>query len=86
MPENRTEEFEREIEKHRHSETELCEYIDKFNDLAEACADAILYHDLHGNIAFINEAGLKFTGYSREEALKANMRDVIHEKYPTFFL
>jgi PAS domain S-box-containing protein len=64
-----------------HTEAELAEYVDKFNDLAEVCADIVLYHDLKGNITFINEAGLKFTGYSREEALKANVKDLIPEKY-----
>jgi PAS domain S-box-containing protein len=66
---------------HKGAEEQLVEYVDKFNDLAEACADVVLYHDLQGNITFINEAGLKFTGYSRNEALKANIKDVIPEKY-----
>lgn len=82
MPENISkEEFQKEVEKRKRAEAELGEYIDKFNDLAEACADIVLYHDLQGNIAFINEVGLKFTGYNREEALKANIKDVIPEKY-----
>jgi len=82
MTENTSkEEFEMEAEKRKRAEAELGEYIDKFNDLAEACADIVLYHDLQGNIALINEAGLKFTGYNREEALKANIKDVIPEKY-----
>ena len=72
MPENISkEEFQKEAEKRKRAEAELGEYVDKFNDLADACADVVLYHDLQGNIAFINEAGLKFTGYNREEALKA---------------
>ena len=75
------EEFQKEAEKRKRAEAELGEYVDKFNDLAEACADVVLYHDLQGNIAFINEAGLKFTGYNKEEALKANIKDVIPEKY-----
>ncbi|RPH52137.1 MAG: PAS domain-containing sensor histidine kinase [Desulfobacteraceae bacterium] len=75
------EEFQAEVEKRKHAEAELREYVDKFNDLAEACADVVLYHDLQGNIAFINEAGLKFTGFTRNEALRANIIDVIPEKY-----
>ena len=75
------EEFEKEAEKRKRAEAELGEYVDKFNNLAEACVDIVLYHDLQGNIAFINEAGLKFTGYNREEVLKANIKDVIPEKY-----
>jgi len=82
MPENISkEEFQKEAEKRKRVEAQLIEYVDKFNDLAEACADIVLYHDLQGNIAFINEAGLKFTNYDKEAALKANIKDVIPEKY-----
>lgn len=81
MSENTTEEFMKEVKKREQAEAELYDYVDKFNNLAEACADVVLYHDLDGKIAFINEAGLKFTGYSRKEALGANIKDVIPEKY-----
>lgn len=40
MTENISKEaFEKEAEKRKRAEAGLCEYVDKFNDLAEACSE-----------------------------------------------
>jgi diguanylate cyclase (GGDEF)-like protein/PAS domain S-box-containing protein len=58
-----------------------------YRDLFENADDIVYTHDLQGNLTSINKAAQRITGYSREEALKMNIlqlmdpesRELTHE-------
>src|SRR5437867_12918520 len=43
---------------------------ERYRDLVENANDFIYTHDLEGNYTSFNQAGLRLTGYTREEILK----------------
>ena len=49
----------------------------QFKDIFEASKDAIGYAALDGTILLVNQAFSKMTGFSREELLRMNMRNLI---------
>jgi PAS domain S-box-containing protein len=53
----------------------------QFSDLFENANDIIYTHDLAGNFTSLNRSGETITGYSREEAAKMNIRDVVAPEY-----
>jgi diguanylate cyclase (GGDEF)-like protein/PAS domain S-box-containing protein len=61
-------------EKLRSSEESLRELFENANDI-------IYVHDLKGNYTSINKVGERITGYTREEALKMNVTDVVAPEY-----
>ncbi|HEX8176759.1 MAG TPA: PAS domain S-box protein [Pyrinomonadaceae bacterium] len=61
-------------EKLRSSEESLRELFENANDI-------IYVHDLEGNYTSINKVGERITGYTREEALKMNVTDVVAPEY-----
>ncbi len=60
---------------------QLAETEENFRLLTETARDIILVHDMDGNILFINEAGLKFCGYNREQMQQKRVRDFIPAEY-----
>ncbi len=52
-----------------------------FEDIFEASKDAIGYAALDGAILLINRAFIELTGFSREELLRMNARDLIPEQH-----
>ncbi|HSL89636.1 MAG TPA: PAS domain S-box protein [Ignavibacteriaceae bacterium] len=56
---------------------ELEESERKYKTLIEQAADGIFTTDLEGNFTDINEAGCKIFGYSSEELLSLNLKDII---------
>ncbi len=58
-------------------ENALKENETRYRNLFENASDLIYVHDLKGNYLSINEAVHRIFGYTREEALKLNMRQVI---------
>ncbi|MCE7962387.1 MAG: PAS domain S-box protein [Acidobacteria bacterium ACB1] len=59
------------------SEEKLRESEARYRELFENASDIIYVHDLEGNYRSINKAGESVFGYSREEALKLNLSNVI---------
>jgi PAS domain S-box-containing protein len=55
--------------------------LKKFEDIFESSRDAIGYAALDGAILLINQAFPKLTGFSREELLRMNARDLIPEQH-----
>lgn len=49
----------------------------RYRNLFENANDLIYIHDLEGNYLAINEAALRVFGFTREEALKLNMCDIV---------
>ena len=64
-----TERYKREEELNR-SEERYCELFDNANDI-------VYTHDLTGNFTTINHAAERVLGYSRQEVLCMNVRDVV---------
>jgi two-component system, sporulation sensor kinase E len=55
--------------------------LKRFEDIFESSKDAIGYAALDGAILLINQAFPKLTGFSREELLRMNARDLIPEQH-----
>jgi diguanylate cyclase (GGDEF)-like protein/PAS domain S-box-containing protein len=60
----------------RQAEAELIESESRYRALFENANDIIYVHDLEGNYLSLNQAGERAFGYTRDEALTLNMRDV----------
>ena len=54
---------------------------EQFKGIFEATKDAISYAALDGSILLVNQAFSKLTGFSREELLRMNVRDLIPEQH-----
>jgi PAS domain S-box-containing protein len=50
---------------------------DRYRELFENASDVVYTHDLHGNFTSANKAAQRITGYSREDALKMNIFQVL---------
>jgi PAS domain S-box-containing protein len=53
----------------------------KYYDFIELAADAFFHGDNSGNFIDVNESAIQLTGYSREELLIMNMRDLFSPAY-----
>ena len=77
--------YEQDLAEHRKVENLLRESNDNYSDLVENSSDLICTHDLDGNLLSINNAAINITGYSKEEAIKMNMQDIIVSEYRRIF-
>ena len=64
------------VERHRIQKA-IKESEERYRELFENANDIIYTHDLQGNFTSLNRTGERITGYSREEAAKMNVADVI---------
>ncbi|MDQ1639744.1 MAG: hypothetical protein QOF62_3083 [Pyrinomonadaceae bacterium] len=67
-------------ERHR-AHRALRESEDRYRELFENANDLIYTHDLSGNFTSLNRSGEKLTGYSREEAMRMNIAEVVAPDY-----
>ena len=67
----------RDITERKRAEELIREREQQYRDLFENANDLIYTHDLSGNFTSLNRAGERITGYSRDEALKMNIGNVV---------
>jgi PAS domain S-box-containing protein len=70
-----------DITDQRRAEAVIRESEERYRELFENANDIIYTHDLAGNFTSLNRSGELLTGYSREEAAKMNVADVIAPEY-----
>ena len=58
---------------------------DRFRDLFENSNDLICLHNLDGKLLVVNDAATSITGYSKDELLKMNLRDLLVPAYKLSF-
>jgi PAS domain S-box-containing protein len=67
----------REIKDRKETERKLRESEQKYRQLVETTGDIIFKHDREGKITFVNKAGLKFSGYTKERVLGRHITDFL---------
>ncbi|MFN6964301.1 MAG: PAS domain S-box protein [Pyrinomonadaceae bacterium] len=71
----------RDITERKRTEEALIRREREYRDLFENANDLIFTQDLEGNFTSLNRAGERITGYSREEAVKMNMSEVVAPEF-----
>ena len=69
-----------DITERKQAEMEIKESEKKYRTLIEQAAEAIAIFDQHLNFIDVNSAACQLTGFTREELLKLNAKDIIPEE------
>ncbi|HKZ03177.1 MAG TPA: PAS domain S-box protein, partial [Pyrinomonadaceae bacterium] len=69
------------ITESRKAANSIRESEERYRELFENATDIIYTHDLEGNLTSLNSSGERTTGYTRDEAMRMNVADVIAPDY-----
>jgi PAS domain S-box-containing protein len=69
----------RDITKRKQMEEALVESEERFRTIVEQAAEAIIAHDLDGQVLLVNSLACEYTGYSQAELLSMNVLGLDHE-------
>ena len=76
----RTKKLEEEIDERNKIENALIQSEEKYRMLVDFAVDGFFQGDMNGNFITVNKRAAEQTGYSKEELLKMNMRDLFSPK------
>jgi PAS domain S-box-containing protein len=70
-----------DIEQRMEIERKLRESEEKYRNLVENSKDSIVIIDLKGNVQYANKTSEELTGYSQEEGIGSNVKDITLKRY-----
>ncbi|HYJ85333.1 MAG TPA: PAS domain S-box protein [Pyrinomonadaceae bacterium] len=70
-----------DVTENRKAQKAMQENEERYRELFENANDIIYTHDLKGNFTSLNRSGEKITGFSREEAARMNIINVLAPEY-----
>lgn len=68
-----------DISKQKNAEQAIKEHDESLNKILENIPYAVFTHDLDGNILLVNKMASRYTGYTRNELLQMNVKDIDKE-------
>ena len=73
--------FIRDISERSRADEALRQSEERYHDLIENANDIVYSHDLQGNFTSVNRAAMRVFGYSAEEVMRLNIREIVDPEW-----